>query len=95
MTDLSPGLAPVAYILCALTALICTVLLSRAYMRTGVRFLVWAALCFGALTIENVVLFLDREVIHNMDLSPLRNGVALLGLLALLYGLIWDTNRHD
>ena len=84
-------LAPVAYVLCALTAAGCVLLLSRAYKRTGVRLLFWASLCFAALTIENVILFFDREVVHHMDLRPYRNGIALLGLLALLYGMIMDS----
>lgn len=87
-------LAPVAYVLCALTAAVCVVLLWRAYRRTGVRLLFWAGVCFSALATENVILFFDREIILHIDLSPLRNTVALIGLLALLYGMIMDSERR-
>ena len=83
-------LPEMVYILCGLTALACVVLLLRSYWRTGVRLLLWAGICFIGLTIENVILFLDMEVVHGADLSPWRNGAALVGLLFLLYGLIWE-----
>ena len=78
------------YILCAVTALACAVLLLRGYARTRTRLLLWCALCFLALAAENVVLFLDWEVFQDLYLLPLRRGFALAGVAALLYGLIWE-----
>lgn len=83
-------LPELVYVLCALTGLACVVLLLRSYARTGVRLLLWAGICFICLTIENVILFLDMEVIEDYDLALFRNGAALVGLLFLLYGLIWE-----
>jgi hypothetical protein len=83
-------LPEMVYTLCALTALTCVVLLLRSYARTGVRLLLWAGICFVGLTLENVVLFLDMVVIQDIDLVLWRNGAALVGLLFLLYGLIWE-----
>lgn len=76
------------YILCALTSLACAVLLGRAYRTTRVQLLLWSVVCFAALTLTNVLLFIDLAVLPSVDLRPLRNGVTLLGLIALLYGLI-------
>lgn len=83
-------LPQMVYILCGLTALACVVLLLRSYARTGVRLLLWAGVCFVGLTIENIILFLDMEVVQHTDLSFWRNGAALIGLSFLLYGLIWE-----
>jgi len=80
----------VVYLLCAATALACCVLLLRGYRRSRTRLLLWCGLCFLALTVENVMLFIDLVVIPETDLSIVTFGVALAGLAALLYGLIWE-----
>lgn len=80
----------VVYILCALTALACAVLLLRGYRRNGTRLLVWCGIFFLALTLENSILFFDVVVVPSIDLSNMRRTVALVGLILLLYGLIWD-----
>ena len=76
------------YLLCALTSLTCAILLGRAYRATRVQLLLWSAVCFAAMTLTNVLLFIDLTVWPSVDLRLLRNGVTLLGLTALLYGLI-------
>jgi hypothetical protein len=78
------------YILCALTSLMCAVLLLRGYGRSRMRLLLWSGLCFVALTVNNVVLFLDLVVFPGVDLSLWRSALALVGVATLLYGLIWD-----
>ena len=83
--------AELTYVLCAATALACAVLLWRAYRRTRMRLLFWSGICFIALTVENMVLFVDMIVIPAMDFSPMRNMIALFGVLMLLIGLIWNT----
>lgn len=77
------------YILCSVTGALCAALLLRAYARTGVRLLLWSGICFVALTAENALLFIDTRMPDN-SLANIRNGVALAGLLCLLYGLIWE-----
>jgi hypothetical protein len=90
-------MAEAVYILCALTSLACAGLLLRAYRRNGgPRFLLWGGLCFLALAANNVILFIDKVVLPDVDqvlhvdFAVWRAGSALLGLLLLLYGLIWD-----
>ena len=78
------------YSLCALTALLCTWLLLHAYGRTRYRLLLWSGLCFAGLTANNMLLVIDKSVLPEIDLSLWRLGAALLGMLVLLYGLIWD-----
>jgi hypothetical protein len=53
----------------------------------------WCGLFFLSLVVENVVLFIDREILVQTDLSGLRHGAAVVGTLVLLYGLIWDAQR--
>ena len=84
-------MASVVYVLCALTCLACTALLLRGFRRSGVRLLLWSSLCFALLALENAILFVDRVIIPQTDLSALRNGIGLLGLVLLLYGLIWES----
>lgn len=76
--------------LAALTSLACTVLLLRAYAANGLRLLLWSGLCFVFLSLNNILLFLDLEVFTEMDLRPYRLVAALVGLLFLLYGFIWE-----
>jgi hypothetical protein len=84
-------MAEAVYILCALTSLACAVLLLRGYSRSGLRLLLWSGLCFVALAISNLVLFVDLVVVPGVDFSLVRSSLGLLGVATLLYGLIWDT----
>jgi hypothetical protein len=83
-------MAEAVYILCALTSLACAVLLLRGYGRTGMRLLLWSGLCFAALAISNMVLFVDLVIAPGKDLSLVRSSIGLVGIATLLYGLIWD-----
>ena len=79
------------YTLCALTAMTCAVLLLRSYMKNRYRLLFWSGICFVGLSVNNLLLVFDRVFFPNtVDLSTWRLTVALVALLPLLYGLIWD-----
>ena len=86
-------MAAVVYVLCALTAALCAILLLRAYARGRFRLLLWSGICFSLLTVNNLFLWLDKVVITDTDLGWVRNTSGLLALLFLLYGLVWDTDR--
>ena len=77
-------------LLAILTSLACMVFLFRAYGASGVRLLLWSALCFVFLTINNVFLFMDLIVFPNFDFRPFRLSSALIGVALLLYGFIWE-----
>ena len=84
-------MASTVYLLCALTSLLCTILLARAYRASRVRLLFWSILCFAGLTASNVLLFIDLVVLSSgPDLMVWRTGVTLAAVGALLYGLIVD-----
>jgi hypothetical protein len=84
-------MAGVIYGLCALTALLCAWVLLQAYRRRRYRLLLWSGLCFVGLTLNNLLLVVDKLVVPQQDLSILRTSVALVALMVLLYGLIWDS----
>jgi hypothetical protein len=81
---------PLIYLLCALTALLCAVLLLRAYPRSRYRLLLWSGLCFAGLTANNILLVLDKVVLPDIDFSLARSITALLAMAVLIYGLIFD-----
>jgi hypothetical protein len=83
-------MAPLIYSLCALTSFTCLVLLWRSYTATRARLLFWSAACFLLLTVNNVLLVLDKVVYPvEVDLSLWRLEAALAAVLLLLFGLIW------
>lgn len=80
----------VLYLLAVLTCLACTLLLWRSWKRTGLRLLLWSALCFVGLTASNVLLFFDLVVFIELDLRVWRLATALLGLAFLVYGFLFE-----
>jgi hypothetical protein len=78
------------YLLCAVTSLIAAWLLLRSYRRTRFPLLFWSGLCFSVLALNNMLLVLDKLVLPAIDFSIARVSLALLALLLLLYGLIWQ-----
>jgi hypothetical protein len=78
------------YVLCAVTALACGVLLLRGYRRSRSRLLLWCGLFFLVMAVENVVLFIDLIVLPDVNLLSVRRAVGLGGVIVLVYGLVWD-----
>ena len=85
------GLKAALYLVAALTCVACMLLLAREYLRTRIRLLLWASLCFVGLTLNNVLLYVDLVLYPAGDLRILRHVSALAGMLFLLYGFIWET----
>jgi len=81
----------ITYVLCALTSILCAVLLLRGYLRSRSRLLMWSTLCFIGLAINNILLFVDLVILpDSIDLRVVRSGSALLSLLLMVAGLIWE-----
>lgn len=79
------------YALCAITSTACAVLLVRSYLAGRVRLLLWSALCFVGLALNNVILVIDRSILQDVDLSVLRGATGLAAVSVLLFGLIWES----
>jgi hydrogenase/urease accessory protein HupE len=83
-------MAGLVYVLSAGTAFVCAALLWRSYRKNGVRLLFWSGVCFLGLTVENVLLYVDRIKFPRIDLSMPRHIVGLAAFLALVFSLAWD-----
>jgi hypothetical protein len=84
-------IAATVYLMCALTSVLCAVLLLGKYRASKVRLLFWSALCFVGLALNNVLLFVDIVIVPRIDLSSVRALPALAGIAVLLWGFIWDS----
>ena len=88
MTDSMPT---IVYVLCALTALLCTILMWRSYRRSGQKLLLLIGVCFAGLTINNILLPIDLIWLKTeVDLSIIRSGVGFASVALLLVVLIWE-----
>jgi hypothetical protein len=86
-------MAELIYALCTGAALFCTILLLRGYARTRTRLLLWSAVCFFGLTLNNLLVIVDLVVLPDIDLFMLRSLTALIAVTSLLVGLIWEGRR--
>ena len=84
-------LANAIYILCALTSVVCAVLLVRGYRRSRVRLLFWSAWCFAGLALNNILLIVDLRMLPQVDLEIWRAVPAVAGVSLLVYGLVWES----
>lgn len=78
----------VVYGLCALTAFVCGWFLLRAYYARQSALLFWSAVFFGIQTVNNILLVMDKLVFPSIDMTIWRYMIALLAIMALLYGLV-------
>jgi hypothetical protein len=83
-------MASLVYLLCAITSLICASLLLRSYLANRSPLLFWSSLCFIGLAMNNILLFIDLVIVPAIDLSVYRALCALIAVLVLVFGLIWD-----
>jgi hypothetical protein len=80
------------FILCFVTSAVCAWLLFRQYARTRVALLFWSALCFLALTFNNLFVVFDLIVFPNIEFIPFRHAASLIAIGVLLYGFIWEAD---
>jgi hypothetical protein len=86
-------MAAAVYVLSALISLASALLLLRSFARTRTSLLFWAGLCFVGLTLNNLMLFVDKVLVEDTDLSTWRAIPALAGMLVLVYGLVWEETQ--
>ncbi|HXG89804.1 MAG TPA: DUF5985 family protein [Vicinamibacterales bacterium] len=84
-------MAGFAYSLCLVTAVMCAVLLTRAYLHSRFSLLFWSALCFWGLSVTNALAVVDRFVATDVNLYPLRLAAGLVSVLVLLFGMVWES----
>ena len=91
MADYFPS---AVYLLCFLTSSACAWLLARSYWRTGTRLLLWSALCFVFLGLNNLVVVIDLVLLPEaVTLQTHRLLLSLAAVVVLLFGFIWDLDE--
>ncbi len=83
-------IAPIIYLLCTLTAFFCAWILFRSYKRQRSRLLLWSALCFSFLFMNNLLLVCDKIIFPTINFKTYRLSFSVIALLFLLYGLVWE-----
>jgi Na+/melibiose symporter-like transporter len=80
------------FVIVLLTSFACMVLLFRAYLQSRLSILLWSALCFVGLTVNNLLLFVDLVLFpETIDLRVYRQAAALAGMLFMIYGFIKES----
>ncbi len=83
-------MAEIVYGLCALTSILCAVLLIASWQSNRARILLWSSLCFVGLAANNVLLMVDLVFVPDVDLARARAVTALAAVGLLVIGLIWE-----
>jgi len=84
-------MATLVYALCAMTALLCAVMLLAGARGSGSRMLFWSGLCFAGLFVTNLLVVMDAlDLLRGRDLATLRLVTGLVSVALLLYGLIFE-----
>jgi hypothetical protein len=84
-------MAEAVYLLCAITSVVCAVLLGKGYRDSRSRLLFWSGLCFAGLALNNVLLLVDLLIGPAYDLRLLRTGIAVLSLTMMIHGLVGES----
>jgi hypothetical protein len=85
------AMAPTAvFLLCLVTSSVCAGLLLRAYAKNRTKLLLWSALSFVLLAVNNLFLVLDVVVFPDVHLWPFRQAAAVGAVAVLLYGFTWE-----
>lgn len=87
MTFIAPA---VVYTLCLATSSLCAFLLARAWQATRARLLLFSAICFALMALNNLFVVADMVVLVDQDLSLPRQLSLLAAIAVLLYGFIWE-----
>lgn len=86
--------AEAIYFLCALTSLLCAVLLTRSWWTSKSTLSLSSAICFIGLLLNNIMLIIDKIVTGPaIDLSVWTKVPAVIGLGVFLLGLILEGER--
>lgn len=81
----------IVYLLCFATSSGCAFLLARSWASGRSRLLLWSALCFSLLALNNLLVVIDLVVLPTaVTLQLPRVATSLAAVAVLLFGFIWD-----
>ena len=83
-------MAEAVYLLCGITSVACTLLLVRGYLASKSKLLFWSSLCFDGLALNNVLRCVDLVIVPATNLGLVRSTLALVAMMTLLFGLVWE-----
>lgn len=84
-------MAAVVYLLCALTSLLCAVMLFKAFKKSQFRLLFWSSMGFTGFFISNILLIVDVLVFPDVTyIIHFRSIPAVIGMVVMIYGLIME-----
>ena len=86
-------IAEAVYLLCGITSLVAATLLFRYYRKRRSKLLLWSVFAFVGLAVNNALLYVDLVMFAGVDLSIYRTAVGAVAMLALVYGLVWETRQ--
>jgi hypothetical protein len=78
------------YSLCFATSAVCAVLLLNSYLKNRSRLLLWSAVAFVFLAINNFFVLADLILFPDINLLPMRYLAAGAAVSVLIYAFIWD-----
>jgi hypothetical protein len=82
--------AATVYLLCFIGSVLCAYLLVSAFRRGSEKLLLWSAICFCLLAVNNLLVFVDIIVLPELNLTVLRALTQLAAVTVLLYGFVWE-----
>jgi len=80
----------IVYLLSFVGSSLCAYLLVSAFLRSREKLLLWSAICFCLLALNNLLVFLDIIILPNLNLTFWRSLTSLAAVSVLLYGFIWE-----
>jgi hypothetical protein len=80
----------IVYFLCFVSSGLCAYLLVTAFNRSREKLLLWSAICFCLLALNNLLVFVDLILLPEIDLAAARLLASLAAVGILLYGFIWE-----
>lgn len=86
--------AAAVYFLCFGTSAVCAGLLVSSYRRNSAPLLLYSAICFVMLALNNLFVVLDILVLPSINLLPLRRLTSLAAVSVLLFGFIWESDEN-
>jgi hypothetical protein len=81
------------YLLCFLASAACAGLLAIGYLQSRSRLLLWTMVSFVFLALSNLGVVLDLVVFPDVDLRFMRKAPALIGVAALIYAFVWESEQ--
>lgn len=82
-------MAAAVYLLCALTSILCAVMLLKAFRKSKARLLFWTCIGFAGIAINNILLVVDMIVFPEITtILDWRTLPAVICMTIMIYGLI-------